>query len=60
MTQEKTVVEKEEDMVKMPNIIGKKQEEAIKMLNAEGLGYQTPVRQKSQKNMKKAMSLRQM
>ncbi len=40
----KTVVEKEEDMVKMPNIIGKKQEEAIKMLNAEGLGYQTPVK----------------
>ena len=40
----KPVVEKEEDMAKMPNIIGKKQEEAIKMLNEAGLGYQTPVK----------------
>lgn len=40
----KTTVKEEEDMAKMPNVIGKKQEDAIKMLNKEGLGYQTPVK----------------
>lgn len=41
----RTPVEKEnEDMTTMPDIVGKKQEDAIKLLNEAGLGYQTPVK----------------
>lgn len=53
-----TVKEKDESMTKMPDIIGKKQDEAIKLLNEAGLGYQTPVKTEESEKYEKGLVIR--